>query len=301
MLGGLATYVKDHWHGKHSLAKAFWINFVMLRLGIFLIQANLSYLAKIDYTAWAIAILIAAFLFHGVLFVWQIVGVLRSTEIYTRDTGSQSTAWGAQLSLVVGLFLTISYSIQAWQHTKIKPEEENFMVRMEREHASKYDLEIINGGETLTFTGTVELGITRNMRALLEANNTVQKVVLNSDGGNIFEARGLAKLFTDRRLNTHVSERCSSACTSAFIGGVKRTMDATARFGFHQYRMEAGQAVLSVVDPKKEQERDMQLFEQQGVSRTFLEKILSHKSNELWFPLPTELLDANFVHAINGE
>jgi len=298
LLSNPLTYLKKHWNGQFSLAWAFWVNFIALRFAIAFVQTKYLPPPDTDYSAITAIIIALIFLFHGVVFIWQIVGVLRSGEIYLQETGSQATVWGAQLALVIGLFLTVSYALQAWQTTIPIPDEENFMVKMDREHASKYELKSTSNGKTLSIKGTIELGITRNVRAFLEINPAISSVTLNSAGGNIYEARGLANLFKTNNLATHIDESCTSACTLAFIGGNKRTLSDEAKLGFHQYRIDATYSVLNA-DPKAEQEKDQALFERSGVSAEFVEKMFTATASQMWFPTKAELLAAGVVHAID--
>lgn len=297
MLNSVSRYIVDHWRGEQSLFRSFWINFVALRAVLFSIQTYAFGQPETDYTTWGILIWGYMLVAHLVIFIWQVVGVLRAAETWLRDTGSQATVWGAQLSLVVGLFLTISYGIEAWQATWQIPEKESFLTRMDREHASKYALKLDADGTVMRLDGSIELGISRNMRGLLASNRQISLVVLNSTGGNIFEARGLARLFRENAISTRVENQCSSACTAAFVGGNPRIMKRGARLGFHQYRVDADYTVLNV-DPGREQERDIKLFESQGVSRDFLEKVFARPSNDMWFPDATELLAAGFIHLV---
>ncbi len=106
------------------------------------------------------------------------------------------------------------------------------MVRMDREHASKYKLVLDPETRTVSIDGSIELGITRNLGNLLANNPGTRLAILNSDGGNIYEARGLAKLFRDNAINTRVENICTSACTTAFTGGKIRYHGSRCKIRF---------------------------------------------------------------------
>ena len=119
-------------------------------------------------------------------------------------------------------------------------------------------------------------------------------MVLESEGGNIYEARGLAKLIREAKLSTHVETFCSSACTITFIGGIERTLANGAGLGFHQYRVDADYMV-AFTDPLAEQAKDRALFAEAGVSEAFLERMFREDADGMWFPSVAELLAANVI------
>ena len=288
-------YLRDHWHGRQSLTWSFWVNLVSLRAALFGLQHLLAPEKGSDYSDHATLVLALSFLINGPLLVWQIVGVIRASDQFYRHTGSQALVWGAQISMVLIFFLTATYALQSWQFTLKVPEEENFLTRMDREHAEKYDLTV--EGNVLRLTGSIELGSTRRVGELLERNPGVQLVILESDGGNIYEGRGLARLFAAKNLATRVETRCSSACTIAFSGGTHRSMAQTAKLGFHQYKVDADYDIV-VTNPLKEQERDLQRFRDAGFNEAFLEQVFASRPQEMWFPAPDELLAAGVVHEV---
>ncbi len=268
-----------------------------LRAMVFVTQAISLPEKGNDYNAIYPLIIALILLAHGAMFIWQIVGVLRAAENYSKETGSQAHVWGAQLCLVVAIFITFSASLEAWQTTIPISQEEHYLVRMDREHASKYELKHNPATKVIAITGSIELGITRNLKTLLAANSDILTAHLTSDGGNIYEARGLAKLFRDNNINTHVNTNCSSACTIAFAGGKLRTMDPDGKFGFHQYRIDSAIRTINS-DPQGEQNKDKELFKSSGVSPEFVEKMFDAPPNEMWFPTIEELLQSEYVHQV---
>jgi hypothetical protein len=291
-------YLADHWQGRQGFAWSFWVNLVFLRAVVVFAQEWLRPAKGGDYSAQTPLVLGLAFLFHGVVFVWQVVGVLRAGEAHIRDRGAMAIAWGAQLGAVIAFWLTASYAFESWQMTLPVPGEDNFLERMDREHASKYLIEVSVDGRTLTISGTIELGITRNLARWLEQYPETRTIALNSHGGNIYEARGLSKLVRNRQLDTLVEEQCISACTTVFIGGKHRSLKRNARLGFHQYRIDADYHVL-IADPAAEQERDRELYAASNVEPWFLAKMFERGAADMWFPAIEELVGAGVVNEIS--
>jgi len=292
----LRRYILSHWRGEQGLGWSFWINLVVVRAIIFILQDLAQPGPYQDYHAWSAMVLLAAVFLHGVVFVWQAVGVIRAGEAHTVEHGGISLHWGAQLGLIIAFSLTASYALNAWQMTNDVPDYENFAEKMDRERASKYRMTAQPGG-ALLIEGTLELGITKRLAAELTSDTGIGEVTLSSKGGNIYEARGLARLFRDNEISTRVVDECSSACTTAFIGGVTRHLKSGARLGFHQYRIEAGYDVLGA-DPKGEETKDKTLFLQAGVKPGFVSRMHSAAPGSMWYPDEKELFDAGVITAI---
>lgn len=295
MLRLAGRYLVQHWQGRQGLFWSFWINLVAVRAVILLAQEAVEPAVDSDYSASTLLVILLAVFFHGVVFVWQIVGVLRAGEIYLRDTGSQAAYWGAQLGLLAAFWLTASYALDAWQMTLPVPQND-ILARLDAERSSRYTIRQQEGG-VLAFAGSIELGVTRNLARILAEDNAIATITLHSDGGNVYEARGMARLIRESGLDTRVDILCSSACTAAFIGGKRRIIKRGARLGFHQYRVDADYAVW-VADPEKEQERDRQLYAASKVAPWFLEKMFERQANEMWFPPLADLLRAGVVHEV---
>lgn len=286
--------MNGHWTGSQGLAWSFWINLVLIRVLVFVLQEWLGPEKGQDFHDSWVLVLLLALSFHGILFVWQAVGVIRASEAHIRNGGSMAPVWGTQLALVVTFFLVMTYALGAWQMTLPVPDNLRIQSEFEAERAAKYSIESTVDGRSLTLTGSLELGITRRLKDQLEAHPNVEQIVLASTGGNIYEARGLSNTIRRNGLNTLVISECSSACTTVFIGGAKRKLVHGAKLGFHQYRIDADYAVLNA-NPLHEQDRDRAVFLQSGVAVWFLEKMFDSHTSEMWYPELSELIDAHVV------
>lgn len=287
-------YVTDHWRGQHGFAWSFWVNLVLLRVLIFATQEWLSPEEGHDFSDNRALIFALAVVFHGFVFVWQVVGVFRASGAHIRASGSMAPVWGSQLAIVAAVLWVISYSFGAWQMTLPVPNLLKSQAELDAERAAKYRIEPSTDGRSLTLAGSLELGITDHLRDQLKAYPDVDRIILSSTGGNIYEARGLANIIRQNNLNTLVIAECSSACTTVFIGGAKRQLAPGSKLGFHQYRIDADYAVLNA-DPLREQNRDRAAFLQSGVAVWFLDKMFNSDASEMWYPELPELIDANVV------
>ena len=50
---------------------------------------------------------------------------------------------------------------------------------------------------------------------------------------------------------------------------------------------------------KKEQEKDLEFFQSQGVKLPFLKRMFQHSSKTLWYPEYQELIDSGFLNSSN--
>jgi len=291
--------VADHWQGRQGLAWSFFINLVLLRALVFAAQDGLVQWLGDDFSGHRTPVLVLAVFFHGVVFVWQAVGVLRAAESTLRARGSMAPVWGVQGATAAAFFLSLSYLFGAWQLTLVRPDPAKIQAEVEANRAAKYTIDPAPDGQSLLLVGTLELGITRQLKTRLDEYPDIRQIVLTSTGGNIYEARGLSEVIRQNGLSTLVRSECSSACTTVFIGGADRRLLPGARLGFHQYRIDADYAVLGA-DPADEQRRDRALFLKAGVANWFVDKMYDREASEMWFPERAELREANVVTGPSG-
>ena len=283
-----------HWRGIQGFAWSFWVNLVGLRLVLFAAQEISSPAKGQDYHDSRWIVLGLALSVHGLVFVWQAVGVIRASELHVRASGAMAPVWGAQIVLAVAVFWVLAYMHDAWQMALPVGLDREQRSESAAARALKYSIEPADGGRTLELNGSLELGITAHLRAQLAAFPATEQIVLTSAGGNVFEARGLSNVIREAGLDTLVVSECSSACTTAFIGGVRRDLAGEGRLGFHQYRIEADYAVLAA-DPARQQDRDREIFLAAGVAAWFLDRMFDASATSMWYPDRSELLAAGVV------
>lgn len=292
-------YIRDHWRGRQSFAWSFWVNLVLLRAAIFWLEGFTEPIFAEYQLLTATATMVFFILFHVVIYAWQIVGLLRASDRYLAASGSSIWVPAAHVGIIATVILTSVSVLSAIQTLFVDRRDENLAEAWERERAGRYVLTVTEEGDFLYLTGDFELGLTRNLAALLDENPGVQGIVLSSDGGYVAEGRGVARLIQRRGLDTYVLGVCKSACATAFIGGMTRTLGEGGKLGFHQYSLEAGYPDM-LVDPRAEQQEDRLFFEEQRIEPAFLTRIFDKPHNEIWFPRPSELLAAGVVHKIGS-
>lgn len=285
------NYIRTHWRGNFSLGVSFWINFLLLGVVLnYMERFTLPPFIRGEYavTVTATAYFVAVRL---LVYLWQVVGLLRACDQRISRLGDRLWARAAQAVVVLSLAATLIAVFGTYQTVLAYRQSLHPIVGLEKQ----YSLRLIQDDSLIHIKGPLDIGVTRDVSELLKKYPTVAGVVLDSDGGRVYEGRGLARLFQTNALSTYSLEYCMSACTTAFIGGTTRTLGASAKLGFHQYKTHS---VYPVIDVDTEQAKDIALFRNQGIDPKFLNKIFSTSHDEMWYPEIDELLSAGVVHQV---
>lgn len=299
MNGGLSGYLLSHWQGRQSLAWSFWVNLVLVRCLILLMEG----IVRIQQTAdpWrsgtvAVAVFIVA---HVGVYAWQIVGVVRAGDRYRADYGSAVVTWSVHLCIAISMLFTLASMFSTVQTSVLQTGTVAPDVFDDQDRDAGYVLALSEDRSHLVLSGDIEHGLTEKMAVLLHRHPEVAALLLESPGGNIYEARGLAILILRYGLDTHVDGTCASACTLAFIAGATRTLGQAGRLGFHSYRLDANYPI-PFTDPTEEQRRDRAFFASRGVHVRFLSRMFDAPPSGLWFPDRRALELAGVIHELRG-
>ncbi|NIY77334.1 hypothetical protein HED22_16900 [Thalassospira sp. HF15] len=286
-------YIRDHWQGKHALLFALAVNLILIRVLIMFADRYTLPPYIPDRIPALISTVAFILVFHGVVFVWQVVGVLRATQ---HQSSILANIWTVVSYGVIGLCLaftalSIAASFRALAPEKFIPVN---LTELEDARASQYELTLSPDNTRIHITGIFALGMTQRLAALLDQNPGVTGIVLHSDGGHVYEGRGVGFLIRNRGLDTYVFEACSSACTTAFIGGAKRYLGPNGRLGFHQYKVDLNYPV-PLYDIKGQQEKEITFYRNQGIAESFLKQVFLAPHTGIWFPEVEELMEAGVV------
>ena len=284
------TYLRDHWRGDHPLPRAFWINFL---IPFVLIAMAEPWVRPDPGTAIKHGVLALLYILvtHAVILPWQVVGLWRSLRRHLRERGDLMTVTFAQLAIVVALITAAGATITTVQRVfgfgQAVPDR--------AEAAPSYLLRVHAEDRAISIDGAFGTGLSRDLKTLMATTSGIDTIVLNSDGGRVFEARGVAKQIVANALDTHVDAHCRSACTIAYVAGRTRTLGAGGRLGFHSYRMDG---VAFLTDPLEEQEKDRVFFLGQGVEPGFVDHAFATPHDDMWHPETDHLLRARVVHRV---
>jgi hypothetical protein len=89
------------------------------------------------------------------------------------------------------------------------------------------------GGVWVRYEGEITTGLATELAVHLRKERAVG-LIINSPGGNVYEARKLGRYLRANELNVAVDKVCTSACIDILAGGVSRYITPRARIGIHQ-------------------------------------------------------------------
>ena len=138
---------------------------------------------------------------------------------------------------------------------------------------------------------------------------------LTGPGGFMPAARDMAAKIIEFNLNTVAYGECASACTTIFLAGNKRSLETSAKLGFHRQWVDKEQEELYYNAMKETKGwknefdyiawiydvladnivKDIEFMESRGVSVDFILKALSKASFDMWEPSRAELTAAGIV------
>ncbi|WP_127555434.1 hypothetical protein [Saccharospirillum alexandrii] len=162
-----------------------------------------------------------------------------------------------------------------------------------------FDLTLSNQKDHIRLDGYIDFGVTQALSTLLEQEDSVVHLRLQSRGGLVAEARGLVRLVNEFGLSTSAYGDCASACTLVFIAGQTRYLEPDARLGFHRYAQKSPvMEFLMKQNPEEEQQRDLNLFRRANVDEAFLTRIMETPHQSMWYPSVSELIRSGVVDVL---
>ena len=158
-------------------------------------------------------------------------------------------------------------------------------------------------------TEEIDFGHAETLLEILKANENIEMLILNSEGGLIEAGYDIADIVIDAELNTHVEFICESACATVFLAGNKRSLELGAKIGFHSSYWAAEdiqEYFISEKDTKgwetpfefaswlyeDTQAEVFSVFEyllERGVNAQFAIRTLKASSDSMWYPRRAEL------------
>lgn len=294
-------YLVDHWRGALPLSISLWVNLIGLLVVLALIESmillHFSHNTELMVKATFISLLITRL----IIFPWQLIGLIRSSDLHFLQHRNGYVTRMVYVMIVLSVLYTLLYIIGTLQTVFIYKKNMDAYTQLIDQHG--FQLSLQQNGRQLRIEGALDIGITRKVGEMIELNPDIQSVLLNSPGGQIYQGRGIARLITEYRLDTHVEVECSSSCVTAFIAGQQRSLSHKGKLGFHQYRFDTTrtkQIIPLYESLLTEQQRDLDLFKQQGVSDKFLQLMFQQQADSIWFPPHQLLLEAGVIHHLTS-
>lgn len=160
-----------------------------------------------------------------------------------------------------------------------------------------FEVNANSAGDTLFLDGELTSGVADAFEAALRKAPGVRRVELHSEGGLIIEAERIAEAIRARRLDTHVTGICYSACTHVLLGGARRTLDRRGKIGFHR--------AYTLADDEKTPEDGAPyagiiaraFYEKAKLPPPFIARIFATPIARMWTPSRKELVAAGVLTA----
>lgn len=284
------NYVGRHWRGHLPLGQSYWLNGFLANIA--LAGCGLA-LVALEQTGRSLRIISISFLLYILLFatarIWAMVGIWRSAGRHVARGGG--SGWGvvARVLVVFSVFATLaqipSLGLQAKEHGLIAVGRDPLgpVAAMSMDRA----------GQTLELKGTLSAGVADRFEEMIDAAPKTRTVVLDSDGGRIFEALRMAELIRERGLDTRVEQHCASACTFLLMAGKDRSAHRFAQVGFHQPDFPGisdAERTAVIADNRKD-------YVDAGIQPAFLDRAMNTPPDEMWYPTHVQLVEAGVLTA----
>lgn len=208
------------------------------------------------------------------------VGVWRAANRRAR-VGASATTWVLRAFVVAGgLAFGLAF---AARHGGAQTFEMG-QIAFGQDPVALVDAHLSADGRSLVLRGTLGAGSAQRVHELLALAPQVRTVHLQSAGGRLFEAEGIAADVRRRGLNTYADGLCASACTMVLLAGRQRDAAPQARIGFHR-------PSFAGVDDDRSVDADalMRYYRNAGIARAFVDKVRATPSQSMWFPTRQEL------------
>ncbi len=181
------------------------------------------------------------------------------------------------------------------------------------------DLRLQVTGNTLTLNGDIEpaaaLDDANALRSLIDANMSLNKIVLTGSFPKTGAAMDVANVIDDMGLATEVTGKCSEACIYMFVSGRPHVLAEGARLGLRRRTLdveylresfeagkarygwsdEFGQAAVMYDRGQADMRWSLLHLTRHGVSLDFALRIFATPREDMWWPEHGELVSSGMI------
>lgn len=283
------NFISRHWNGETSLLQAFWLNYCLINI-LFGLIVELFYVPAIQKSSNLIIVslwTIIFYVFSLMLVGWQVVGVWRSANKYSR--ASKKPIWGDLAKFFV-IIIGISSLTQTTLFT-IPQCKEFISILFGDKGIPEYKITVLPGGTEIEFKGGLRSGASNDLQKILNSVPQAKVLHIDSVGGRITEAIEIGKMIQKKKMTTYCSSEALSAATVILMNGYQRIITPDAVIGFHSGSFPG--ALPEMTDAINSTIRNT--MKSAGVSERFTEKVLQTSSDEMWYPSYEEMEAAGVV------
>lgn len=197
-------YIKDHWRGNHSLARSYWINWIVLGLLIGFASIWIGERLGQQQAKSAILNSILIVLVVLIIWIWQLVGLWRSSNNHIYKTGRTFWPSIAKLIVIIGALSGGSTFITTISDLS------NSLTALRDPKMTDYKIERL-GDTDLILSGAINSNsVSEVIFALKDLDIEIFRV--NSGGGLVQPAIKLAHYIEDNEFMVMAEGQCISAC-----------------------------------------------------------------------------------------
>lgn len=96
-------------------------------------------------------------------------------------------------------------------------------------------MSVVEQGQVLRIEGGVGRNFANDLRSVLDANPSLQRIDITSGGGYAGPGLEAARMIRRRNLIVRVRSHCASMCVAIWAAGAQRQMEPDALIGLHQW------------------------------------------------------------------
>lgn len=275
-----------------SFTSALWLSGILLRLTILSMMILL-----IIFDTFSPPVLAACLVVDFPSLIWSFTRYNSAAMDYLRSTLRFWTVVGGYLFFFLSALASIFiwwFILKDFEHAMPAPRSNPKEVVIPTANEERYVINFTKEGTAIMFSGVVVPGAVVDFERFVLRSPQVKTVVLNSNGGDIYEAREFAADIRKYGLNTHVDMECNSSCLLLFMAGEERTLGSGAKIGTHRYGLDFEQlrGNLGLIP---EMRTDQQYLLERGVTVDFLEQYFDLDRQSIWYPTRAALLDARVL------
>jgi hypothetical protein len=277
-----------HWRGEESLGIAYWRNSVLFAnitpwvlLTLYPLLDPFAHSLRWDSTVSLLLMPLAL-----VIWVWGIVGVIRSANRHTKRGGSRLWANVARVMVCFGI---IGTAVRLY--TSVPSLELLAKLAADHDPIPKVWIYVVDDGKTLWLQGILGEGSAEEVQRAFGANPLVKTVMLSSRGGRAAEAKRIAQIISQKHLDTAVRGSCQSACTYLLLAGEHRAAEASSKIGFHRATFPG----ITSLGETYSNYRMLAHYRSVGLPSWFIDRAVGTPPTSMWYPTHQELLEARVL------
>jgi hypothetical protein len=296
----MMDYFVNHWKGKLSLPVSYWVNIVILNIIFFYVTESIAIRIKHPYRIIDF-ILISSVIYYFTIYLWQIIGNWRCSKRYIND-GKKFWASIVRIILIISTFFIIPRFLNLLKLREVNYDEINKL---------GYTIDLVDEGSKIHIIGGMKYGLSDEIQDILEKNEKIKGIIIDSYGGLVYEGYKLAEIIKRNNLNTYSIIECSSAATIAFIAGTERFIINETKMGFHNpfsildlrkdFQLNALELNTARKQKKLSKSDYLNFLHKNRIADNFIMKLENYDSKDLFYPTIDELTESGIITGVQSK